>query len=341
MTKSGHKYAAIRELLAEGGKRILIISHHNPDGDAIGASLGLANWLNKMDHDTNVIVPNRFPSFLSWMKNADKIVVYSDLTEKAIELLKRAEVVFAVDFNDLSRIREFDEQLSNSAAYKVLIDHHPDPDPFADLTISDVHVSSTAELIYTFIRDVRLSVKIDRDIASCIFAGIMTDTGCFSFNSSQPTTYQIVGELLDYGIQKDLIYDLVYNNFTYERTRLMGYCLDQKMKYLPEYKTAYISLTQEEMRKYNFRIGDAEGFVNLPLSIKGVRFSILFTEKKDMIKLSFRSKGNFPVNELASKYFHGGGHRNAAGGEWYESLYKTIEKLINLLPEYKNDILAE
>lgn len=341
MTESGHSYAAIRKLLEERGKRILIISHRNPDGDAIGASLGLANWLNKMDHDTNVLVPNRFPGFLSWMKNANRVVVYSDQTKKAIELLKSADVVFAVDFNDLSRIREFDEHLSKSTAYKVLIDHHPDPGSFADLTISDIHVSSTAELVYTFIRNVGLNVKIDRDIATCIFAGIMTDTGCFSFNSSQPTTYRIVGELLDYGIQKDLIYDLVYDNFTYERMRLMGYCLDQKMKYLPEFKTAYISLTQQEMRKYNFRIGDSEGFVNLPLSIKGVRFAVLFTEKKDMIKLSFRSKGRFPVNELASKYFHGGGHRNAAGGEWYESLEKTIEKLVNLLPEYKDDLLAE
>jgi phosphoesterase RecJ-like protein len=187
----------------------------------------------------------------------------------------------------------------------------------------------------------QLSGYIDREIANCLYAGIMTDTGCFSFNSSLPSTFQIIGELLRFGVQKDLIYDRVYDNFSIERMRLMGYCLDQKMKHLPEYNTAFISLTQKEMRKYNFRIGDSEGFVNLPLSVRGVRFSVLFTEKKDMIKISLRSKGKFAVNDFAVKYFHGGGHLNAAGGESYESLEKTIEKFVKLLPQYKDELLAE
>lgn len=341
MSKPVYDYSTIRQLLTGERKRILIISHHNPDGDAIGASLGLGNLLLKMDHQVDVLVPNRFPAFLRWMKNADKIVVYSDQKEQAIELLQKSEIVFALDFNDLSRIREFDEHLSRSNAYKVLIDHHPNPAAFADLAISDTSVSSTAELLYSFMENIELTSKIDREIANCIYAGIMTDTGCFSFNSSLPATFRIVGELLKHGIQKDRIYDLVYDNFTYERMRLMGYCLDQKMKFLPQYKTAYITLTQEEMRKYNFRIGDSEGFVNLPLSVKGVRFSVLFTEKMDMIKLSFRSKGGFPANEMAAKHFNGGGHINAAGGESYESLEKTIRKFVNLLPEYKDELLAE
>lgn len=341
MDNSVYDYSKISELLSEGGKEILIISHRNPDGDAIGATLGLANLLIKLDHLVDVMVPNRFPAFLSWMKNAGKIIVYSDQTEVAVKILQKAEIVFAIDFNDLSRIREFDEHISKSSAYKVLIDHHPHPAEFANLTISDTRVSSTAELVYSFIKDIGLTEKIDRDIADCIYAGIMTDTGCFSFNSSLPATFQIVSELLGYGAQKDLIYDLVYDNFTYERMRLMGYCLDQKMKFLPQYKTAYISLTQDEMRKYNFRIGDSEGFVNLPLSINSVRFAVLFTEKQDMIKVSLRSKGNFAVNVIAEKYFHGGGHSNAAGGESYESLEKTIDIFVKLLPDYKDELLSE
>lgn len=341
MDKPSYDYSTIGELLKEGRKKVLIISHRNPDGDAIGASLGLANLFLKLDHQVEVLVPNRYPAFLGWMRNADKIIIYSDETKRAVEILQHSEIVISIDFNDLSRIREFDEHLSKTPAYKVLIDHHPDPGDFADLTISDIRVSSTAELVYSFIKDIGLAGKIDRDIAECIYAGIMTDTGCFSFNSSMPATFQTVAELMNYGVQKDRIYNLVYNNFTYERMRLMGYCLDQNMKYIPQYKTAYISLTQEEMRKYNFRIGDSEGFVNLPLSVNGVRFSALFTEKKDMIKISLRSKGGFPVNEIAAKHFNGGGHLNAAGGESYESLEKTIRKFEKLLPDYKDELFSD
>lgn len=340
MSKSLDEYTAIRKLLSEGSKNILIISHRNPDGDAIGASLGLANLLQKLKHEVNVLVPNKFPAFLNWMKNTAQILVYSETPEKAIKALQNANIVFTLDFNDLTRVREFDEHLHNSTAYKILIDHHPDPAEFADLTISDTSVSSTAELVFNFIVEMGLADLVDPDIADCIYAGIMTDTGCFSFNSSTTATFKVVGELLKYGVHKDRIYDLVYDNFTYERMRLMGYCLDQKMKYISQYKTAYISLTQEEMRKYNFRIGDSEGFVNLPLSVKGVRFSALFTEKKDMIKISLRSKGNFDVNRIASRYFNGGGHFNAAGGETYDSLEKTIKRFENLLPEYKDELLS-
>jgi phosphoesterase RecJ-like protein len=334
-------YRKIKELLAGESKRILIVTHRNPDGDAIGSTLSLAILFEKMKHEVMTLVPNRFPAFLSWMKNAEKIVIYKDQVEKANDMLQHAEIVFALDFNDLSRIREFDEFVSKNKAYKVLIDHHPDPAPFADLILSDTRVSSTAELVYHFIRDLGLEDGIDQDIANCLYAGIMTDTGCFSFNSSMPSTFRIVGELLRFGTQKDMIYNLVYNNFTYDRMRLMGYCLHEKMKYLSEYRTAYIALTQEEMRKFNFRVGDSEGFVNLPLSVKGVRFAVLFTEKEDMIKISLRSKGNFPANEIAEKYFHGGGHFNAAGGESYESLEETIDKFVKLLPDYKDELLSE
>ncbi len=333
--------SVIRKLLNEGKQYILILSHRNPDGDAIGASLALYNLFQKMGHRIEIIIPNGFPSFLKWMKNADKIIIYSKNSEIAAKILTEANIVFALDFNDLSRIREFDKKIKVSDAYKVLIDHHPYPQQFADLTISDSKSSSTAELVYDFISDLELISLLDKDIATCLYTGIMTDTGCFSFNSSQPDTFNIVASLLTCGIDKDYIYDRVYDNFSYDRMRLMGYCLNKKMEYLPEYKTAYITLTQQELRDYNFRIGDAEGFVNLPLSIIGIHFSVLFIEKKDMVKVSFRSKGNFEVNKIASEHFYGGGHKNASGGESYESMQKTVDKFIKLLPKYKNELLAD
>ena len=334
-------YSKIKKLITEGKQKIVILSHRNPDGDAIGASLALYNLFIRMEHQVEIIIPNTIPSFLKWMKSASKIYIYEKEPQIADTILTQATLVFALDFNDLSRIREFNDKIKDSDSYKVLIDHHPHPQNFADLTISDPNASSTAELVYDFIGELGLITSIDEDIATCLFTGIMADTGCFSYNSSQPLTYNKLASLLTCGINKDYIYDRVYNNFSYNRMRLMGYCLDKKMVHIPEYRTAYITLTQQELRDYNFRIGDAEGFVNLPLSIEGVRFSVIFIEKRDMVKVSFRSKGNFEVNKIAVDHFNGGGHKNASGGESYESLQKTVDNFINLLPLYKNELLSD
>jgi bifunctional oligoribonuclease and PAP phosphatase NrnA len=331
----------IKDLLHNGQQKVLIISHRNPDGDAIGASMALYRILYKMGHQVNVLLPNSVPGFLQWMPDADKIVIYSKSVTKAEMLMNEATICFSLDFNDISRIREFENLLLKSNAYKVLIDHHPNPAPFSNLTISDTRLSSTSELLYLVIQQLGLGHLIDREVAGCLYAGIMTDTGCFSFNSSLPDTFQLVAELLNLGLDKDSIFDHVYNNFSTDRMRLMGYCLDKKMQVLPEFRTAYISLSQEEMRQYNFKIGDSEGFVNLPLSITGIRFSVLFIENKELVRVSFRSKGNFRVNNLAAEHFKGGGHVNAAGGESYDSLANTIEKFVNLLPTYKDELLAE
>jgi bifunctional oligoribonuclease and PAP phosphatase NrnA len=322
-------------------EKILILSHRNPDGDAIGASLGLSNALLKLGHKVNVLIPNALPKFLKWMKGADDILIYNHDNRKSDELLTRATLVFALDFNDLSRIREFDEKLKDNKCFKVLIDHHPYPGSFANLTLSDTTTSSTSELIYCFFLEAGLKDLIDRDVATCLYTGIMTDTGNFSFNSSRPETFHVIADLLNLGIDKDRIYDLVYDNFSADRMRLMGYCLDKKMVTLPEYKVAYIALSQEELRKYNFRVGDSEGFVNMPLSISGIRCSVLFMENKECVKLSFRSKGSFPVNKLAAEHFNGGGHLNASGGESTDSLQETINKFVNLLPKYKDELLSE
>lgn len=331
----------INNLLSQGKQEIVIISHRNPDGDAIGSSLALYNYFKALGHNVNVVVPNMFAGFLRWMSGASDIQVFEYKPEKCIDLFKRCNILFAVDFNDLSRVREFEKELVSTNSYKVLIDHHPDPGNFADLSISDTSVSSTCELIYLFLRTLPFSSPINKESAECIYTGIMTDTGCFNFNSSKRQTFDVVADLLDIGIDKDKIFDKVFDNYSFDRMQLMGYCLQEKMVHLPEYNAAFLSLSQEDMKKYNFKVGDSEGFVNIPLSVKGVIFSVLFTEHKDVVKVSLRSKGDFAVNTIAGKYFSGGGHKNASGGESKESLENTIKKFMEILPEYKVELTSE
>ena len=271
------------------------------------------------------------------MSNIDKTINYDKNQDRCKVLFEKCTILFIVDFNDLSRIREFADHLQPENCYKILIDHHPDPSDFANLQISDTSVSSASELVYLFMRSLNKKF-IDKKISECIYAGIMTDTGCFSFNSSQRQTFDIVADLLDNNIDKDKVYISVYNNYSFDRMRLLGHCLQDKMVYLPEYRTAYITLTQQEIKNYNFKVGDSEGFVNIPLSIKGVVFSALFTEREDIVKISLRSKGNFAVNEIANTYFEGGGHVNAAGGESKENLDKTVESFMKILSEYKQQL---
>ncbi|NJK87557.1 MAG: hypothetical protein HC906_17845 [Bacteroidales bacterium] len=228
--------------------------------------------------------------------------------------------------------------MKESKAYKILIDHHPNPEDFCDFMYSDTSVSSTAELLYYFLLEVGYLNFLDVHSATCIFAGIMTDTGCFSYNSSNPDTYMVVQKMLGYGIEKDSIYYNVYDNFSANRMRLLGYILNEKMEVFPEFNTVLLSLTREEQKKYSFQPGDSEGFVNYPLSIKGIRFSAFFIEKEDHVKLSLRSKGNFSVNEFAGKHFNGGGHHNASGGEVNVSITDALQLFRDLLPKYKNEL---
>jgi bifunctional oligoribonuclease and PAP phosphatase NrnA len=335
------KVKYLQELLDKKQQNIVIVSHRNPDGDAMGASCALYNYFLGLGHRVNLVVPNNYPQFLNWLPNIKDTLVYEWHKTRCNTVFKSCDILFAVDFNDLSRIREFQEQLVPVNCYKILIDHHPDPGDFADLSISDTRVSSSSELVYLFLKSLKTQAIINTDIAECLYTGIMTDTGCFSFNSSQRQTFEIVGDLIDLNIDKDKIYSLVYNNFSIDRMRLMGYCLHEKMTYLPQYNTAFIELTQEDIKKYNFKVGDSEGFVNIPLSIKGVILSVLFTEKDDVVKLSLRSKGSFAVNKIAREYFNGGGHFNAAGGESELSIKKTIDKFVSLLDIYKSELQNE
>lgn len=316
----------INKLFREKGRKTAILIHVNPDGDAVGSALGLAKVLISMGHECKVISPNAIPGFLQWMPGYENIIIYEEQPEKASLWANSAEIIVTLDFNNLSRVKQFEKFVFPPDAYILMIDHHPGPENFAHCIISDTSSSSTAELLYRFLKKEGFSAYIDKDVASCIFAGIMTDTGCFSYNSSGSNTYITISELLEHGIEKDTIYALVYDNFSAGRMRMLGYTLYSKMEVFPGLHTALIWLTKDEMGRFNFKTGDTEGFVNYPLSIGSIRFSAFFVEKDDHIKVSFRSKGRFEVNEFAKSYFNGGGHVNAAGGETYESMEAAIER---------------
>lgn len=318
--------------------RISLLTHINPDGDAIGSMLGLYWFLLKKGCQVSMAVPNHFPQFLDWMEGADQILVFSEQKDKVKEALKNADMVFCLDFNEPGRLGDMQSVLQETDVTVILVDHHPEPDCRADLVLLDQDVSSTAELVYKLIEGMGDVDLIDTLIASCLYVGMMTDTGCFSFNSSQPRTFEVVEELLLRGIDKDRIFSLVYDNYSEDRMRLLGYSLEKKLVVLPEHRTAYISLTRDELNRFNHAKGDTEGFVNYPFSVSNIRVSALFIERNDHIKISFRSKGNFPINALAEQFFNGGGHKNAAGGESYEDLAETIKKFENLIGQYSDEI---
>lgn len=330
----------VHQLLRVKGRKIAILIHVNPDGDAVGSALGLAGVLVNMGHECTVISPNAIPGFLQWMPDCENMIVYEEQPERAMSATDSSDMIIALDFNNLSRIKHFEKLVFPPDACILMIDHHPDPDDFAHCLISDTSSSSTAELVFDFIKKEGLSEYIDKDVATCIFAGIMTDTGCFSYNSSGTGTYIAVAELLGYGIEKDRIYSLVYDNFSFERMKMLGYALHQKMEIIPELHTAFIWLTRAELEEFDFKTGDTEGFVNFPLSISGITFSAFFMEKHDQIKVSFRSKGSFEVNSFARSYFNGGGHPNAAGGETCESMDSALARFRKALAENTDKLAA-
>jgi len=327
----------LRDKLKNTGN-ILILSHYHPDGDAIGSLLSMTRFFRKMGYEVSAALPDSSPENLEWMKGVENILIFEKEPELIEHKFSEADLIFALDFNDPSRLKGMEIWYEKSGATKILIDHHPEPKKFSDITISDVSVSSTCEMLYEFMKSVGEGKIIDKEIATALFVGIMTDTGCFSFNSSDPGTYKRVAELLDYGIKKDEIFNLVYDNYSDNRMRLLGYVLKEKMEVIPEYNTAFISITMDELERYSFVMGDTEGFVNYPLSIKGIRFSALFIEKPDHVKISFRSKGSFPANLFSRKHFNGGGHLNAAGGELYTNMEETLRLFRSLLPGYAKEL---
>ena len=328
----------VKQLLKKEEQKIIIVTHYNPDGDAIGSMLGLYLFLRQNGYEVTAISPDDFPHFLHWMDGIDELLIHYNKTKKVKQVVADADIIFMLDFNHPERLNKLSNSILKSSATKILIDHHPHPHNFADIVISDTSVSSTAELIYELITGLKNIETIETNVAECLYCGIMTDTGCFSFNSSQPRTYRIISNLLKSGINKDAIFSKVYENYSINRMSLMGYCLNEKMVVKEEFHTAFITLTKAELEKFKHQPGDTEGFVNLPFSIKNIVFSILLIEKNDHIKLSFRSKNTFPANVFSEKHFNGGGHQNAAGGKSFAGMAETIEKLLNLLPQYKNEL---
>lgn len=330
--------ASAKHILAGTKINIAIIPHENPDGDAIGSALGLSEVLTNYGHTVKIITPNDYPDFLKWFSSEVEILVYRHKKKQAKSFLEEAGLLICVDFNDAKRSGDLEKIILKFPKTKMMIDHHPYPTDFCDHTISEVTYSSTAELIFDTVAAVGLSGNITKNAAEALFTGILTDTGSFSHNTSK-NTFRVVSELLEFDIDTQKIQSEVYHNFSVDRMRLLGYSLNQKMQVFPELRTAMITLTKEEQDEFNFKSGDTEGFVNLPLSIENIVFSAFFIEKDGKVKASFRSKGNFPANRMASEHFNGGGHLNAAGGDSELNLSETIEKFTQLIPTYKHLLL--
>lgn len=328
----------IKGLLATP-KQIVIVPHKNPDGDAMGSTLGLYHYLIKTKHQATVIAPNDYPDFLKWMPGQDQVIVYESDKTNANELLKTADIIFTLDFNALHRAGDMEMALANSKGIKIMIDHHQQPDDYAKYMYSDITMSSTCEMVYHFINKLGDTPVIDTTIATTLYTGILTDTGSFRFASTTSKTHIITADLIDKGANPSEIYNSIYDTNTFERLQLLGIAI-KNLKILPEYNTAYITLDQEELNSANFKKGDTEGFVNYGLTIKDIIFAVIFIEHKQegIIKISFRSKGSFSVNEFSRAHFNGGGHTNAAGGRSELNLNDTVEKFIDLLPRYKNKL---
>lgn len=326
--------ASVKKLISEKNK-LLIVTHNNPDGDALGSSMALYNYLINTNKDVSVITPNHFPENLAWLKGADKVCIYNQNVEKAKSIIEQAEIIFCLDFNALHRIDKMEESIKNAAAQKVLIDHHLQPQlENFNYAFSKIDISSTSELVYNFITGIDGQKAINKEIAEAIYVGILTDTGSFSYSCNYEETFAISAHLLSIGIDAEAIHRKVYDTFSESRLRLLGYCLSKKLVVIDELSTAYISLTREELNYFNYQVGDTEGLVNYALSIEHIKLAALFTEREGLVRISFRSKGDIDVNEFARKHFNGGGHHNASGATSRISLKESIAKFNASIKEY-------
>jgi phosphoesterase RecJ-like protein len=324
---------ALRHLLAEP-KKVVILTHRNPDGDAIGSSLALYHLLKKQGHDPVVVCPSEYPGFLEWMDGVHEMVIYDADIDLAKAEIESGDVFFCLDFNALDRIDKVGEILAPIAKPKVMIDHHLEPESFPDFLLSDITASSTSELIYDFIQLMRWEALLDVKIGECIFTGIVTDTGSFKYSTS-PKLYRTVASLVELGVNDYLLQDLITNSQEEKHLRLLGHCLFNRMEIMEEYRTGIITLTKEDYARFDIQRGDTEGIVNYILRIRGIIMAVFITEQPTIVKISLRSKGDFSVQEIAQKHFKGGGHKNASGGASFIGLKATLKKFRELLPEYR------
>lgn len=336
MEQISSQFIASVASLVSNNQKFVIIVHKNPDGDALGSGLALYKFLKAEGKAVTLMAPNALPKYLKWMPSFDDIVVYEDKKEEADKALTETDVLFMLDFNHSGRISSVNDVVKTLSVPKVMIDHHPGPEDIADYTYSRVSSSSTAEMVYELLSGITKNDKLALEVANSLMVGILTDTGTFSYNSSNPLTFKVVSGLLLSGVNKDAIVDQLFNNGSEARLRLLGTTLKDKMVVLPEHQAAYITLSKKDLDEYNFEQGDTEGFVNYPLSMKGIVFSAIFMEKDNVTRCSFRSIGTFPANLVSQQYFNGGGHRNAAGGESKVSLDETVKQFISVLPEFKS-----
>ncbi|MEM6317497.1 MAG: bifunctional oligoribonuclease/PAP phosphatase NrnA [Bacteroidota bacterium] len=326
--------ATVKELLLSP-KKIVITSHRNPDGDAMGSSLGLQLFLNQFNHETTVVLPSDYPEFVAWMKGSHDILIHDNQPQESDKKLKAADIIFVLDYNGLDRVDKMGEvigALENTT--KIMIDHHLHPDDFCDYTFSDTSASSTCEMVYDFIVGMGEEGKITIPLGECLYSGILTDTGSFRYSTSSKL-FRVVAGLKDMGVDDTKLQNLLFNSLPEKNLRLLGYCLNNCMEILPEYKTGIISLTKEDYEHFDIQRGDTEGIVNYLLMMQEVKLAAFITEQPTIVKISLRSKGDFSVQEIAKKHFRGGGHKNASGGASFKGLRATINKFKKVLPEYK------
>ncbi|RCS27121.1 bifunctional oligoribonuclease/PAP phosphatase NrnA [Polaribacter sp. WD7] len=331
-------FEALQQFL-EKPRNIVVVGHRNPDGDAMGSTLALKHYLDKKGHKATVVVPNEYPEFLHWLPGSETTYRFDWQNTQSQKAIKTSDIIFLSDFNALHRVgSDMQNTLENYPNDFAMIDHHQQPD---DVTYmySDVNICSTCQMVYQFIEMNHDLDLINKEIATCLYTGIMTDTGSFRFRSTTSKTHRIIADLIDRGAENDKIHNKVYDTNSYNRLLLLGQALSN-LQILPSYKTAYITLTDAEKKRFDFQKGDTEGVVNYALSLKGIIFAAIFIEDKEqgIIKISFRSKGSFSVNKFARTYFNGGGHDNAAGGKSDLEMAKTVTKFTSLLPEYQKDL---
>lgn len=320
-------------------KKICIVTHQNPDGDSLGSSNALYLFLKRQGHEVYNILPNAFPDSISWLPGTDKAIIAEADLETAAKHIADAELIFSLDHNAHNRTGVLEEHLKECDATFIMIDHHRQPEAYATYRYSDHHMSSTCEMIYHFFEKLDATDEITKEIAECLYCGIMTDTGSFKYRSTTATTHEVIAQLIRKGADGEKIQRSIYDTNSLDRLQLLGTALDNLI-FREEYRTAFITLSSEEMERHNFKRGDSEGFVNYGLSLKGAVMALIFKEYREdgVVKISLRSKGDFDVNTLARKHFNGGGHKNAAGGRLECSLDEAVDRLISILPAYEDEL---
>lgn len=335
--------AEFQALIREGGKKVVVISHPRPDADALGSSLAIKAYLEQYDHHVEVIMPTEYPFFLNWMHDSESIIDFEQegMHERCADLILGADLIVTLDFSKLSRVGEIGEIIRKSKGLKALVDHHRDPEDFADYVYWDCDSAATCELVYELITSFGDKDKITLDMGEDLYAGIMTDTGSFRHPTTTSRVHRIVADLLDMGVKNSRIHQFIFDNYSEERLRFLGHLLSKKLTVLKDYRTAYIAVSNDELEYFHSQEGDTEGIVNYALSIRGIVLAVFATEKEDHVKFSFRSCGNFPANQFAADHFNGGGHKNAAGGKLDGiTLEGAIEKVKKVLPQYRDQLMS-